>query len=464
MVLQVLVDLFFTIGLTLGVGSSTFALIFFISALKDGVIDDSEKRLLHIVYTVLRVGMGILILTILAKIATTTLPFPQTLLAQAFLMCVITVNAILMTYKVMSMKFGPILAGGSWYSLFFVTQLTPSHINQWALFEYYILFLTVFYFTYTFFMKRNAPVKKNSELDRATDEKTLSAYAHDASAFSVTPQAVYFPRNVDEVVKLVALCRKEKKKNESASLTVRAGGTCMSGGPLNDGWIVDMTRHMTKVEIDAKQKIARVEMGVKFKDIETEAAKHGLMFASYPSSRLLCGIGGMIGNNASGEKSIRYGATSENIISLEVVCADGSVRAIAQKQIRDVQEAGEKKLFALAKKYGKALKVAAGSVKKSSSGYSLHKTLKKDTFSAIPVFVGAQGTLGIVTSAVLRLVPKPRHLELLMISARELTDVSPVIETIFLHNPEGIETFDINTYTRAQEPVSYTHLRAHETM
>lgn len=284
-----------------------------------------------------------------------------------------------------------------------------------------------------------------------TDETALSAYAHDASAFSITPKAVYFPRNVDDVVKLVELCRTDKKNNKSASLTVRAGGTCMSGGPLNDGWIVDMTRHMTKIEIDAKQKFAIVEMGAKFKDIEAAAAKHGLMFASYPSSRLLCGIGGMLGNNASGEKSIRYGATSDNVLSLNVVLADGSVNVVAQKQIRDVQEPSDKKLLALAKKYGTSMKKAVGSVRKSSSGYSLHKVLNDDSFSAIPVLVGAQGTLGIVTSATLRLVPQPRYLELLMISARELTDVSPVIETLFRHNPEGIETFDINTYVRAKE-------------
>lgn len=163
MVLQVFVDLFLAIGLTFGVGSSTFALIFFISALKDGVIDDSEKRLMHIVYTVLRIGMGILILTILIKIATAVLPLSQTLMVQAFLMFVIVLNAILMTYKVMSMKFGPIIAGGSWYSLFFVTQLTPAGMKMLVLFEYYVLFLTLFYFMYMYFFVgyAQAPVKKN---------------------------------------------------------------------------------------------------------------------------------------------------------------------------------------------------------------------------------------------------------------------------------------------------------------
>jgi len=459
MILEIFVDLFFAVGLTLGVGSSTFALIFFINSLRDVIIDESKKQQMHIVYTVLRVGMGLLTVAIFAKISLSVLPISTILSAQSFLLFVITANAILMTYKLMPMMYGPALAGGSWYSLFLVTHLAPHDASLYWLLIEYILFLIAFYCTYTLFVLRflpAKPVKKNSEIDELSDSETLSAYAHDASAFSVTPKAVYFPKNVNEVVKLVILCREDNKKNGNASLTVRAGGTCMSGGPLNDGWIVDMTRHMTGITIDAKQKVARVEMGAKFRDIEAAAAKHGLMFAPYPSSRLLCGIGGMIGNNASGEKSIRYGATSDNVVSLEVVLADGSVREIGQKPVRDVTDAEEKKLLSLAKKYGASLKKATGSVRKSASGYALHKVLNEDMFSAIPVFVGAQGTLGIVTRATIRLVPKPRHLELLMISATALTDVSPVLQRLFRHNPEGIETFDINTFLRAREhiPVS----------
>ena len=456
MVFDIVLDLVFSMGLTFGVGASTFTLMYYISSLQDGVVDDAEKRFLHIMYTVLRFGSGLLLVAIIAKIASSVLPLPHVLLMQATLLCIIATNAILMSYKLMPMQYGPTLAGGSWYYLMLVTQLQSLTLSLYALFVYYLLFICFFHVLYSQILKRVRTKAGQSGtthvcIEKVTDASTLEAYAHDASVFSVTPKAVYYPKNVHEIIQLVAECREEKKTNKNASLTVRAGGTCMSGGPLNDGWIVDMTRHMKSIVIDRKKGIAVVEMGARFKDVEAEAEKYGLMFPAYPSSRLLCGIGGMIGNNASGEKSIRYGATSDNVISLDVVLADGSVITVEKKDISALTEVHEKQLLELARQYGDSLRVAVGTVKKSSSGYNLHKVIDDTSFNAIPVFVGAQGTLGIVTRATLKLVPKPKYLELLIISASDLTDVSPILETIFRHNPEGIETFDIHTYIKAQE-------------
>lgn len=173
------------------------------------------------------------------------------------------------------------------------------------------------------------------------------------------------------------------------------------------------------------------------------------MFAPYPSSRLICGIGGMIGNNASGEKSIRFGATSDNLVSLEVVLADGSVEQVSPTALDQVTSVRDKALLTLAKEHSATLAAASGAVRKSASGYKLEKTLQGDTFSAIPLFAGAQGTLGIITKAVLKLVPIPEHLSLLVISASRLEDIPVIVSEIHKHNPEAIETLDKNTFARA---------------
>lgn len=278
---------------------------------------------------------------------------------------------------------------------------------------------------------------KNFKGDIETDKAVLEAHARDASVFKVMPAAVFYPKDVDDVIVAV--------KN-SASLAVRAGGTCMSGGSLNTGNVLNMTKYMNKIDIDVEGRTALVEMGAYFRDIESEAAKHGLMFAPYTSSHLICGIGGMIGNNASGEKSIRYGAVVDNTLSLEVVLADGSVVQTVPQLLADVTHP----LVTLYNQYGSKLKSAIGDVPKTASGYRLERVVKDGIFDMTPIFIGAQGTLGIVTKALLKLVPLPAFTRLILISIDSLHDMPFILQTVMKHNPEGVETFDLNTYNRAK--------------
>lgn len=447
-------EFLYTLGLTLGVGSSTFALIFYISATADGVVDETEKRFLRIVFRVLRVGMVIFFLSLLARSVAGGFDSVVALAPQWILLALITLNAVLMHYRIMPMRFGPVLAGGSWYSLLFITQFPLMAYGGVVLTVGYALFLTIFYFVFHG-IKRVVSVRTTVfRGDVATDTLTRERYAVDASSFKVMPQAVYYPKNVGEIVALVQMCRTHKKQGEDVSLTLRAGGTCMSGGPLNTGWILDMTKHMNSITIDPKGKTATVEMGAYFRDIEARAHEYDLMFAAYPSSRLICGIGGMIGNNASGEKSLRGGATSDNVLELEVVFANGTVERIRPKDIQMATQAREKAIRSLYEQFGAKLQEVTGAVKKSASGYRLEKLISGTTFNEIPLFVGAQGTLGIVTKAVLQLTPIPKHTQLAIISAQSLADVSKIIKTIFAHNPEGLETFDSNTFKKAEAHIS----------
>jgi FAD/FMN-containing dehydrogenase len=447
------VDIVYTIGLTLGVGSSTFALIFYIRALEDGVVDASEKRFMQTVYVVLRIGMFLLFLGLVGSTIHRLVELHTLVVAWA-LLSVITLNAVLMHYRVMPMKYGPILAGGSWYSLFIVSKTPLIEAGYPITIGAYAVFLLIFHIVFHYLKNRFTIIKGAYGGDVMSDSTTLERYSTDASSFKLFPQAVYYPKNVNDIVELTKMCKEARKTNPRASLTLRAGGTCMSGGPLNTGWIVDMTKHMHRIVIDSKNQTATVEMGAYFRDIEDQAKEHGLMFAAYPSSHRICGIGGMLGNNASGEKSLRCGATSDNVLELEVVLADGTVERIFPKEVTALNTEREKTLFALYKKYGAKLRTATGSVKKSASGYRLEKVVQGGTFNAVPLFVGAQGTLGIITKATLKLTPIPEHTELLLISASSLEDIPAIIDIVHHHNPEGLETFDRNTFTKAQEHLS----------
>jgi hypothetical protein len=148
-----MIDFIYTIGLTLGVGSSTFALIFFIRSLEDGVVDASERRFMRSVYVVLRIGMT---LTCLALVGSIILEHAISYLQgiQLILLAIITLNAILMSQKIMPMRFGPVLAGGSWYSLFIVSKTTIVDAGTSLLALSYFLFLILFYFVFEFLKRR----------------------------------------------------------------------------------------------------------------------------------------------------------------------------------------------------------------------------------------------------------------------------------------------------------------------
>ncbi len=290
----------------------------------------------------------------------------------------------------------------------------------------------------------------NFKGDIDTTKETLQTHSTDASVFRVVPSTVLYPRDVADIVTAVSVVAVEKKTNPEVSLSIRAGGTCMSGGSLNTGYMLNLTKYMNKIEINPDTMTAVVEMGAYFRDIESEALKAGLMFAPYTSSRLICGIGGMIGNNASGEKSIRYGATIDNVIDLEVVLADGSIIKTSPKKLNELSDEKELKLASLYKEEGEKLKNAVGLVTKVASGYRLERLVKDEVFDPSKIFIGSQGTLGIITKATLKLVPIPAHTSLLIISIDSIKDLPFILDTIMKHNPEGVETFDINTYNFAK--------------
>lgn len=292
--------------------------------------------------------------------------------------------------------------------------------------------------------------------DFENSDAVLKEHSTDASVFKVTPLGVLYPKSAGDIALVVKKIRELKESASSAdkeiSLSVRAGGTCMTGGSLHPGYMLNLTRYMNRIQVDPETQTATVQMGAYFRDVEAEAAKHGLMFAPYPSSKMICGIGGMIGNNASGEKSLRHGATSDNTLALKVVLADGTYLDTSPTPLTRLSPHTklEKDLIHLYDEFGHRLEAKLSGVRKASSGYRLDRIVHDHHLDLTPLFVGSQGTLGIVTEARLHLVPIPTHTSLLLISIDSLHDLPEVLQAILRHNPECVETFDVNTFNRAK--------------
>ena len=305
------------------------------------------------------------------------------------------------------------------------------------------------------------------QIEKSSDAAALATHSRDASVFEVVPEEIFYPKTTEEVQAIIrkmndmnaaensgtasdasdAAAHNPAAKNKQLTLSVRAGGTCMSGGSLTEGKIINMTKYMNRIEtISLASRTVLVEMGTMFRDIEHRAAEFNLMFAPYTSSKDICGIGGMIGNNASGEKSVRFGATIDNTLGLEVLLADGTlirtgVLENTGEPLLSLLRAAEikRQLIEIRKEVGGDFEKARGQVTKSASGYRLDKIPLVESaetkIDLTPIFVGAQGTLGIVTRAALKLTPKPVHTRMLVISVDSIHDLPFILETVMKFHP-----------------------------
>lgn len=299
----------------------------------------------------------------------------------------------------------------------------------------------------------SAELKKVIRGDVLTDEATLSLYSHDASLFEVKPQVVVFPKDSADVEALVKFT--SSHTGNHLSLTGRSAGTDMSGGPLGESIIVAFGKYFTHFK-SIKGNVATVEPGMFYRDFEDETLKHDLIFPSYPASREICAIGGIINNNSGGEKSLNFGKTENYVESLKVVLSDGREHAIGpvgeaelKKKLKLVGFEGEiyRKMYKLIIENYDDLKKAKPNVTKNSAGYYLWNVYDKKTkvFDLTKVIIGAQGTLGLVTEASIKLVPTKRFSEMIIIFMNDLNHLGEVINDVLPLKPESFETYDDHT-------------------
>ena len=136
-----------------------------------------------------------------------------------------------------------------------------------------------------------------------------------------------------------SLLSKFVNDNKGFSITGRSGGTDMSGGSVNDSIILSFSKYFNKViSINKSEKVAFVEPGVFYRDFEVETLKQNLLLPSFPASRDICALGGMISNNSGGELSLQYGQTKRYVEELECVLSNGeiiNIKALTEKELQD---------------------------------------------------------------------------------------------------------------------------------
>lgn len=288
------------------------------------------------------------------------------------------------------------------------------------------------------------------ELDDSNEVRDL--YSHDASLFEIKPELVVSPKDAKDIELIVQTAAKYKKTLPSLSLTARSGGTCMSGGAINDSVIIDFNKHMTSIgAVSATE--ASAQPGTFYRDYEKATLEKGSLMPSYPASRELCTIGGMVNNNAGGEKSLEFGKTERFIKELKVVFGDGKeyiVRPLTRSELDKKMAQGDfegniyKKLFELIEKNYDVIKAAKPHVSKNSTGYNLWNVWDRTTgiFDMTQMIAGSQGTLGLTTDITLKLVPAPKHSGTLVVFLRKLDNLGDVINAVMAYRPATFEGFD----------------------
>lgn len=282
--------------------------------------------------------------------------------------------------------------------------------------------------------------------------EVLANYSHDASMFELTPQLVVYPKTNQDIQLLVEFVAAHKAEHPELSLTVRSGGTCMSGGAINDSIIIDINKNLNSIE-SVTDTLAQAQPGVFYRDFEKATLRHGAIMPSFPASRDLCTIGGMVANNAGGEKSLQYGKTENFVRQLKVVLADGNEYTFGpinkpelDKKMAQNDFEGKiyRQLFELVDNNYDIIQAAKPAVSKDSTGYHLWNVWNRETqiFDITQVITGSQGTLGIVTNIQFGLVPAPKHSGTLVVFLRSLDDLGELIVDVMKHKPATFEGFD----------------------
>lgn len=306
-------------------------------------------------------------------------------------------------------------------------------------------------------MEKIKTLIKNSgfqgELEDSSD--IIDQYSHDASLFEVKPELVVFPKDAKDIEILVKVVADNKQSMPELSITARSAGTDMAGGAINDSIIVDFRRHFTNIELITRT-FAQAQPGVLYRDFEPRTLKHGALMPSYPASRDLASIGGMVANNSGGEKSLEYGKTKDFINELKVVFSDGVERLVKpiNKSELDVLMAKDdfeghvyREIFKLCEDNYDLIKAAKPNVSKNSMGYTLWEVWDRESgvFDLTKLIVGSEGTLGFVTDINFRLVPARPHSGLLVLFLKDIDKLGELIPTVLAHKPATFESFDDQT-------------------
>ncbi|MDN3516283.1 FAD-binding and (Fe-S)-binding domain-containing protein [Aquisalimonas lutea] len=301
----------------------------------------------------------------------------------------------------------------------------------------------------------------------AADAASRLLAATDNSVYQVTPSLVLFPANGDDLQ--VASTVAGRAEHRAVSLVPRGGGTGTNGQALSSHVVVDTSRHTNRIlHVDAAAERVRVEPGVVLAQLNAALAEHDLFFPPSTSTASRATIGGMIGTDACGKGSRAYGRTGDYVESLELLLPDG--RAITCRRYAAEELAGPdqdpgvalaREVHAILAGHREAIRERFPDLNRSLTGYNLRDALGDDgSVDLARLVTGAEGTLGMIRSATLRLRRRPHHKAVVVIRYEHFDAALRDAQWLLESAPSAVETLDDRLYHLARQDSSWPRVAA----
>ena len=273
-------------------------------------------------------------------------------------------------------------------------------------------------------------------IDVDASSGTRARYSSDAGLTRIPPLAVAFPRTPEQAIAAFDLARAH-----GVPLTARGGGTSCASNAIGPGLVLDFSRHMNRViSIDPEARTATVEPGCVGSTLQAAAAKHGLRFGPDPSSQNRATIAGMVANNACGPHATAWGRTSDNIVSLD--CVDGRGRRFTATTSHDAALSDVPGLASLIDSHLAPIRTQLGRFKRQVSGYSLEHLTPEGGRNLAAMLTGTEGTLVLILSITVRLVPLPDAPVLAALGYRSMIEAADDVPALLAHSPLAVEGMD----------------------
>ncbi|HEX6315757.1 MAG TPA: FAD-linked oxidase C-terminal domain-containing protein, partial [Gemmatimonadaceae bacterium] len=279
------------------------------------------------------------------------------------------------------------------------------------------------------------------------DDGARALYSTDASNYRQLPIGVVVPRDIDDVVMTLDICRRH-----SVPVVSRGGGTSLAGQTANHAVVIDFSKYVHNVlHINQQERYAIVEPGVVLDDLRNAAEAFGLTFGPDPATHNRCTLGGMIGNNSCGIHSVMAGCTAANIEELDLLTWDGTRMTVGTTSHAELERrlttAGReaviyRSLHEFRTRYDRQIREGFPDIARRVSGYNLPALLPENGFHVAQSLVGSEGTLVTLLRAKVTLVPSPPHRILVVLGYPSVFDAGDHILDVLEAGPIGLEGMD----------------------
>jgi len=306
-------------------------------------------------------------------------------------------------------------------------------------------------------------LEKSIKGDVLHDDYSLGMYSTDASFYQIRPLAVVLPLDESDVKAAVKIANTYKLK-----ILPRGGGTSLAGQTVGEAIVIDFSKYMNKIlEFNEKERWVRVQPGLVRDELNEEMAKYKLHFSPDPATSSRANVGGMVGNNSSGTKSILYGKTVDHVLEAKVLLADGTELLLKEflpdefeKKAQQMDREGEiyRGFKAIIQNNKEEIKQRFPKVMRRVGGYNLDEFVYTDRWNLSKLITGSEGTLALSLELKINLDPLPKYKCVAVVHFAELLEAISAVEPMLPFKPSAVEIIDRTVLRLSAENLTTKHL------